>query len=215
MGGSQGAHGINELILKSMELLARRGPDWQWVHLAGPADVQALTKGYCNAGLAAKVYSFFPEVELAMGAATAAVSRAGASSLAELAAMRLPSVLVPFPAATDNHQFHNARAFEQTGAARLVEQRTAHPEDFVKCFGDLMCAEESRRTMREALARWHKPHAAEEIARAVLDSILSRRESTGNVLRPSKSRKNTEPGKSSRSQDQGLLSATTQPVTLA
>ena len=63
-------------------------------------------------------------MDLALGAANVAISRAGASSLAEIAAMRLPSLLIPFPAAADNHQFHNARAFETTGAARLLEQQT-------------------------------------------------------------------------------------------
>ena len=62
-------------------------------------------------------------MDLALGAATAAVSRAGASSLAEIAAMRLPSLLVPFPAAADNHQFFNATAFERTSAAKLLEQK--------------------------------------------------------------------------------------------
>ena len=73
----------------------------------------------------AVVKPFLAEMDLALGAATAAVSRAGASSLAEIAAMRLPSLLVPFPAAADNHQFFNALAFEKTGAAKLLEQKNS------------------------------------------------------------------------------------------
>ena len=67
-------------------------------------------------------------MDLALGAATISVSRSGASSLAEIAAMRLPSLLVPFPAAADNHQFFNALAFEKTGAAKLLEQKNSTPE---------------------------------------------------------------------------------------
>ncbi len=65
-------------------------------------------------------------MHLALGAASAAISRAGASSLAELAAMRVPAVLVPYPAATDNHQYYNALAFEKTGAACLLETTRSH-----------------------------------------------------------------------------------------
>ena len=66
---------------------------------------------------------FLTEMDLALGAATLAVNRAGASSLAELAAMRVPAILIPYPYATDDHQFHNARALVRNGAARLITQR--------------------------------------------------------------------------------------------
>jgi UDP-N-acetylglucosamine--N-acetylmuramyl-(pentapeptide) pyrophosphoryl-undecaprenol N-acetylglucosamine transferase len=171
MGGSQGAHGINDLILKSLALLAQEGPDWQWIHLSGTADETALKQRYAVLKLPAVVRSFFAEMEQAMGAATASVSRAGASSLAELAAMRLPAVLIPFPAATDNHQLQNARAFEQTGAARLLEQQTTRPEDLARIFGELMCQEPVRNQMKVALARWHTPGAADQIAQAILESV--------------------------------------------
>jgi UDP-N-acetylglucosamine--N-acetylmuramyl-(pentapeptide) pyrophosphoryl-undecaprenol N-acetylglucosamine transferase len=173
LGGSQGAHGINELVLNSLALLARSGPTWQWLHLAGPSDVAVLEQAYQNAGLTARVYPFLAQMDLAMGAATAAISRAGASSLAELAAVRLPSVLVPFPAATDNHQFYNASAFAESGAARLLEQRAAKPEDFAGIFVELMCNQESRRTLQQALAAWYKPQAAEQIAQAMLERLRS------------------------------------------
>jgi UDP-N-acetylglucosamine--N-acetylmuramyl-(pentapeptide) pyrophosphoryl-undecaprenol N-acetylglucosamine transferase len=110
---------------------------------------------------------------LAIGAATAAISRAGASSLAELAAARLPAVLIPFPAATDNHQFHNAHAFAETGAARLLAEGTARPEEFTEIFVELMCNHGSRRAIQLALCAWHKPQAAEQIAQAMLQRIRS------------------------------------------
>jgi UDP-N-acetylglucosamine--N-acetylmuramyl-(pentapeptide) pyrophosphoryl-undecaprenol N-acetylglucosamine transferase len=102
MGGSQGASGINELVLRSLPLLASRAPEWQWFHLTGPGDVERVRQTYSALKLRAVVHPFFAGMEVALGAATVAVSRAGASSLAELAAMRVPAVLVPYPAATDN-----------------------------------------------------------------------------------------------------------------
>jgi UDP-N-acetylglucosamine--N-acetylmuramyl-(pentapeptide) pyrophosphoryl-undecaprenol N-acetylglucosamine transferase len=174
MGGSQGAHGVNELIVRSLPLFAQEAPNWQWIHLAGATDAEELKRRYQSLDLFAVVHSFFPRMELAMGAATACISRAGASSLAEIAAMRLPAVLIPFPAATDNHQFHNARAFGQTGAAWVMEQGSACPEDLLQTFGDLMRQEETRRQMQVALANWHKPEAADQIARVILDSVGQR-----------------------------------------
>ena len=112
-------------------------------------------------------------MDLALGAATVAVSRAGASSLAEIAAMRLPSLLIPFPAAADNHQFHNARAFETTGAARLLEQKDATPERVAAILRELVENETARASMQTALARWHAPRAAEQIAENILSACWS------------------------------------------
>ena len=168
MGGSQGASGINELVLQSLPLLASRAPDLQWFHLTGPGDTERVGQAYAALKLKAVVHPFFFEMELALGAATAAVCRAGASSLAELAAMCVPAVRIPYPAATDNHQFHNARAFEATGAARLLEQKSATPETLVQLLLDVIEKPPVHEKMRSALAQWHTPHAAEQIAEAML-----------------------------------------------
>ena len=168
MGGSQGASGINELVLQSLPLLASRAPEWQWFHLTGSGDAERVRQAYAALKLKAIVHPFFAGMEVALGAATAAVSRAGASSLAELAAMRVPAVLVPYPAATDNHQFYNARAFEATGAARLLEQQSATPETFVQLLLDVVEKPAVHEKMQTALAQWHAPHAAEQIAEAML-----------------------------------------------
>jgi UDP-N-acetylglucosamine--N-acetylmuramyl-(pentapeptide) pyrophosphoryl-undecaprenol N-acetylglucosamine transferase len=168
MGGSQGASGINELMLQSLPLLGSRAPDLQLLHLTGPGDTEKVSRAYAASKLRAVVYPFFAEMELALGAATAAVCRAGASSLAELAAMRVPAALVPYPSAMDNHQFHNARAFEATGAARLLEQKSATPATLVQLLLELIEKPSVHEKMRSALAQWHAPHAAEQIAEAML-----------------------------------------------
>ena len=170
VGGSQGAHGINEMILSALPLLA--GKPWQWLHLTGARDLERVKAAYAARGLRAVVKPFLAEMELALGAATAAVSRAGASSLAELAAVRLPALLVPFPAAADNHQFYNARAFEATGAARLFEQKGATPERVAAAVVELMENRDALFQMRAALAQWHNPKAAEQIAESILSAVF-------------------------------------------
>jgi UDP-N-acetylglucosamine--N-acetylmuramyl-(pentapeptide) pyrophosphoryl-undecaprenol N-acetylglucosamine transferase len=175
-GGSQGASGLNQMILDTLPTLVRHSLQWQWLHLTGPNDVERVKQTYARHGLKAVVHSFLGEMDLALGAATAGISRAGASSLAELAAVRLPSLLVPFPAAADNHQYYNARAFEETGAAQTLEQRDATPERVSSLLRELVEDVTERDEMKAALARWHAPHAAERVAENILRTI---RESAG------------------------------------
>ena len=175
MGGSQGASGINELVARSLPFFAKVAPEYQWFHLAGPKDTPRLQQTYADLQLSAVVHPFFDRMELALAAASAAVSRAGASSLAELAAMRLPAVLVPFPAATDNHQFHNARAYATSGAAQLIEQNLSTPEVLAKSLLELAQNQTVRETMQTALARWERPQAANEIAESILEAVSAAR----------------------------------------
>jgi UDP-N-acetylglucosamine--N-acetylmuramyl-(pentapeptide) pyrophosphoryl-undecaprenol N-acetylglucosamine transferase len=171
MGGSQGASGINDMILSALPLLGSRSAAWQWLHLTGPDDVEIVEQAYTARGFKAVVKPFLAEMDMVLGAATIAVSRAGASSLAEIAAVRLPSLLVPFPAAADNHQLYNARAFEATGAARLLEQKNATPERVAALLCELIEGQAARAKIQAALAQWHAPKAAEQIAEIMLAAI--------------------------------------------
>jgi UDP-N-acetylglucosamine--N-acetylmuramyl-(pentapeptide) pyrophosphoryl-undecaprenol N-acetylglucosamine transferase len=171
MGGSQGASGINDLVLAALPITTKIFPDLQWFHLTGPQDEQKVQAAYAVAGIKAQTHAFFGRMELALGAATAAISRAGASSLAEYAAMRVPAVLVPYPAATDNHQYYNARAYVETGAARLLEQKDAGPERLVQTLVELIQEGPARKKIQTALAAWHAPHAAAQISVSILETI--------------------------------------------
>jgi UDP-N-acetylglucosamine--N-acetylmuramyl-(pentapeptide) pyrophosphoryl-undecaprenol N-acetylglucosamine transferase len=171
VGGSQGASGVNRMVAQSLPLVAKLAPDWQWLHLSGPRDASGLQGTYDSLQLRAVVVPFFDRMELALGAASAAISRAGAASLAELAAVRLPSLLVPYPSAADNHQWHNARAYETAGAAKIMEQHAATPESLVKSLRELIENQTLRETMQASLARWERPQAASQIAAHILDAI--------------------------------------------
>jgi UDP-N-acetylglucosamine--N-acetylmuramyl-(pentapeptide) pyrophosphoryl-undecaprenol N-acetylglucosamine transferase len=188
MGGSQGASGINDLMIKALPMLAARDPQPQFFHLSGSSDVEKVRKAYAAQNLSAIVQGFFGEMELALGAATMAVSRSGASSLAEIAAMRVPSILIPYPAATDDHQYYNALAFEESGAAELVAKRGNAPKavvDFVEkkliagLIGNFIEDAVAREKMQSALAKWHSPQAAEQIAETMLKLIAHGTECAG------------------------------------
>jgi UDP-N-acetylglucosamine--N-acetylmuramyl-(pentapeptide) pyrophosphoryl-undecaprenol N-acetylglucosamine transferase len=164
MGGSQGAQGINDLMIETLPLLAE-APDYQYLHLTGVNDVERVRAAYRELKLKAIVRPFLTEMELALGAASMAISRSGASSLAELAAMRLPAVLVPYPAAVDNHQYYNALAFVNSGAARMLEQKTATPQALKNLIVELAGHDTTRNEMAVALAKWHYPNSAALVAK--------------------------------------------------
>lgn len=174
MGGSQGASGLNNMILSALPLLGAK--NWQWLHLTGANDFERVKNAYAAQNLKAVVKPFLAEMDLALGAATISMSRSGASSLAEIAAMRLPSLLVPYPAAADNHQFFNALAFEKTGAAKMLEQKNSTPEKIAAVLLELVESEPVRLKMQPALVQWHAPKAAEQIAENILGAIARQQE---------------------------------------
>lgn len=171
MGGSQGARAINQLAIQSVPLLSAQVPALQFLHLTGAVDFDKVRAAYAAQNLKAIIRPFLTEMELALGAATVTVSRAGGSSLAELAAMRVPAVLIPFPSAADNHQFYNGWAFVERGAARMLEQDKATAETLVEMLTGLMANTEQNAAMKEALASVHRPDAARRIAAQMLDAM--------------------------------------------
>jgi len=171
MGGSQGASAVNHLVIQSLALLTARLPRLQFLHLTGGRDFDKVRAAYADYRLKASVRPFLTEMELALGAAAAAVSRAGASSLAELAAMRLPAVLVPYPTAADNHQFYNAWAMVESGAARMLEQEKATPEMLAEMVRGIIERPEQSAAMKESLSKWHRADAAGRIAGQMLETM--------------------------------------------
>ena len=178
MGGSQGARGVNDLFLTALPELRQRAPRLQFVHLTGVPDFASASERHAAMGSGALVRAFSDSMETVLAAATVAVSRAGASSLAELAALRLPAVLIPYHAAADNHQWHNARAYEQTGAAESLDQATTTPTALTDRILTLLADAEGPRRMGLALAAWDRPAAAAEIADAIFASLAKPQETT-------------------------------------
>ena len=169
MGGSQGAAAVNKAMLEAVPLLTARIPDIQFLHLTGIANFEAISTAYKSLAARAKVMPFLSEMELALGAASVTVSRAGASSLAEIAAMQLPSILVPYPTAADDHQYHNARALAQAGAARMIVQSQLRADQLAASIAELITDPFIAQQMKAELRKWHYPAAADEIIRTLLN----------------------------------------------
>jgi UDP-N-acetylglucosamine--N-acetylmuramyl-(pentapeptide) pyrophosphoryl-undecaprenol N-acetylglucosamine transferase len=120
MGGSQGAKGINDAMIRALPDL--KGEPLQAIHLAGAESDQIADANYRREKVPAHVAAFCHRMAAAYSAADFAVSRSGAASLAELSWFGLPSVLIPYPFAAEDHQTLNARIFERAGAAEILPQ---------------------------------------------------------------------------------------------
>ncbi len=167
-GGSQGAHAINMAMVEAAARLAAATPRLAITHQTGERDVEVVRDGYRRAGLEARVEPFLFGMDREMKAADVVVSRSGATTLAELTAARRASILVPFPAATDDHQRKNAEALVKAGAARMVEQRELTGDRLAAEILALASDAERRRRMADAAGRLARPDAA----RVIVDKVL-------------------------------------------
>lgn len=174
-GGSQGAQRINEAAAHSVR------------HWDAPERLQILhaagTRGYEQAAAAwqdvlagdarlkVKCLPFIERMDLAYAAADVVVARAGASTIAELTVLGLPSVLVPYPHATANHQMANARAVEAAGAGVVVADHELDAAALVAAAGSLLLDDARRREMADAAAALGRPDAAQRVAELVLDVL--------------------------------------------
>ena len=127
MGGSQGASPLNEVALGALPFFENEGARIQFVHLTGRADLERARAVYEQFPMRAAVLGFLDDMALAYSVCDLALSRAGGTSIAELTALGIPSILVPYPYATDNHQYLNARVLEYRGASLLIEQAALSP----------------------------------------------------------------------------------------
>lgn len=122
-GGSQGARGINSLVVQMVEKVYPRLDLFQILHFTGKADEAWVKKTYKSLKFPHYVSSYCHEMEWAYAASDLVLARAGASTITELIAVRKPAVLIPYPYATSAHQTDNARVLVDVGAALLEEQK--------------------------------------------------------------------------------------------
>lgn len=173
-GASQGATSINrmmiELVHQSPALLA----DAQVLHLAGSGASESLREAYAEANIRAVVIEFLYEIGRAWGAADIAVSRAGANSVAEAAANRVPTIFLPYPHHRDKHQRHNAQPLVDAGGALMLDDAVdaeVNARLIEPILTVLLRDEVKRRTMQAALEPFARADAADRIAAMILEQL--------------------------------------------
>jgi UDP-N-acetylglucosamine--N-acetylmuramyl-(pentapeptide) pyrophosphoryl-undecaprenol N-acetylglucosamine transferase len=173
MGGSQGAHGINQLVLKTLPLFHGNREEVQFIHLTGQADANIAEINYRRQRLTAVVEAFSTGMEQFYSLADVVISRSGAASLTELSHYALPSVLMPYPAAADDHQTYNARIFQDAGAARILTESKATPEILHQLVTELLNNGTERQRMGTAAHALAGIDAAKRVAEEIEASCNS------------------------------------------
>jgi UDP-N-acetylglucosamine--N-acetylmuramyl-(pentapeptide) pyrophosphoryl-undecaprenol N-acetylglucosamine transferase len=169
IGGSQGAHAINVALVPAIAELRQRKIQVEVVHQTGERDLAATRAGYEAAGIPARAEAFLDPVVAEMREAAVVICRAGATTLAELAALGRPAILVPLPGATDNHQFKNADALSRAGAAVVIEQRDLTGATLADALATLLGDPSRLMTMSRAMQTFARPDAASRIVDKVLE----------------------------------------------
>jgi len=163
LGGSQGARGINLAMVAAAPELARRRPDIELVHQTGERELAQVREAYQRAGVEARIVAFLDAVADEMTAADLIISRAGATALAELAAAGRPAILVPFPAATDDHQRKNARLVADAGGAVVIDESEISGSRLADVAEGLLAEPSKLAVMSRAMRGLARPDAAGRI----------------------------------------------------
>jgi UDP-N-acetylglucosamine--N-acetylmuramyl-(pentapeptide) pyrophosphoryl-undecaprenol N-acetylglucosamine transferase len=153
LGGSQGARGVNRLVTGALPALAAGGHGLSFVHQSGEAERDAVAAAYRGAGVAGEVGAFFERMGERYAAADLVVARAGAGTIAEIAANGRPAILVPYPHAAGDHQRVNARWLAGRGGAIVVEEQGEDaPQQLARAIAALAGDRERLRAMAAASA---------------------------------------------------------------
>jgi UDP-N-acetylglucosamine--N-acetylmuramyl-(pentapeptide) pyrophosphoryl-undecaprenol N-acetylglucosamine transferase len=170
LGGSGGAQTLNEQAPRALYKAGAALHDWQVVHQAGQRDLARTGDLYRKLGIDATVLPFIENMPLTLRTSHLAISRAGGTTLAELAASGVPAILLPYPKATDNHQRKNADLFAQAGACKILDQRELVgrlDNHLAQAVVELTTAHPLRVRMAHAMTQLARPEATRRVARVI------------------------------------------------
>jgi UDP-N-acetylglucosamine--N-acetylmuramyl-(pentapeptide) pyrophosphoryl-undecaprenol N-acetylglucosamine transferase len=176
LGGSQGARSINRAVAGAA--LAWPAISLQLLHVTGARGHDEALAWWRENGVdpehadaEVRVVPFLDDMADAYAAADLALSRAGATTIAELSVLGIPSLLVPYPHATAQHQHGNARALEQAGAAMVLEDADLSPDLVATTIAEVLSDPARLGVMARAARAWARPDAAEGLALLVLEAL--------------------------------------------
>jgi UDP-N-acetylglucosamine--N-acetylmuramyl-(pentapeptide) pyrophosphoryl-undecaprenol N-acetylglucosamine transferase len=167
---------LTEAVIGAIESLSNQLAGWRIVHQTGPRLVESVRDAYVKQGIDAQVQPFFDDMAARYRAASLVISRAGATSIAELTCSQLPMILLPYRHAADHHQLANAKSLQQHGAAIVVEHgstTTETAEQLSLQLQRLLSDESLRRKMSDAARMLAVPDAASRVADEI-ESLVKR-----------------------------------------
>jgi len=164
LGGSQGAQKVNSLVLSAIALHKSALPSgFGIIHQTGEKDENRIREQYADLGVTARVSAFIQNMAEAYQQADLVVSRAGATTLAELMVFKKPAILIPFPFATDNHQEKNGHYLAENGGAKMFQESDLTGMKLGREIVSLLKNKKMRQQMAKQVGELSKPHATETI----------------------------------------------------
>lgn len=172
-GGSQGSRRLNEAARASWTYFREAKFPVRFIHQTGVSGHEVLAKKFGETGLAGELVPFIDDMPAAFARADLVICRAGAGTLAELAAAGKPAILVPLPGAADDHQLRNAEAFTKAGAAQLVLDSQMDGGRLFEEVGRLSSQPAQLKRMGEQARKFAHPEAARQAADIVEASLAN------------------------------------------
>jgi len=172
-GASSGSANINEAVCLLLERLRCFADEWQIVHLTGVNNYEKVSQAYSTAKISCKVIPFIDDMANLLAAAELVIGRSGAVSVAEYAAVGVPSICIPYPYHKDRHQYLNAGKLVEAGAAVIVDDSAyikERAERLWETLENLMRDGEKRRRMRDACKKVARVDSALRIAQRLLET---------------------------------------------
>jgi UDP-N-acetylglucosamine--N-acetylmuramyl-(pentapeptide) pyrophosphoryl-undecaprenol N-acetylglucosamine transferase len=178
LGGSQGAKALNDLAVRAWPKIKQNIPGAQMIIVSGPDEERRVMQAFAAAGGRGRVLGFTEAMEDLYAQAHVVLARAGATTLAEIAAFALPSVLIPYPFAVDNHQVENAKLFVERGAGWMMLQQNVELDRLAQRLADAVLQPERHRKMAMAASALSTPRAGAEIISRLL-ALAQRKKAAG------------------------------------
>ena len=177
LGGSQGAHSLNLAGMEAIGLLEREGveSEVQVIFITGEKDLE-MVKGYLNSSrMRVAIFPYLNHMEYAYAASDLVISRSGATTLAEITARGLPSILIPYPYATLRHQWENAKVLEERKAACTISEKDLSGETLKEMILKLMKDKKRLEEMGKRSKELARPEATSKMAKLVCELAKRRK----------------------------------------
>jgi UDP-N-acetylglucosamine--N-acetylmuramyl-(pentapeptide) pyrophosphoryl-undecaprenol N-acetylglucosamine transferase len=174
LGGSGGARSLNQHVPRALYKLSNKLIGWSIIHQTGPTQAAATQELYRKFALDAQATPFVQNLPEVLRESDLVICRAGATTLAEIAATAVPAVMIPYPLATDDHQRLNAEPFVAAGAARMIDERTITgrlDNELVATIEELLIHPKQRQSMSAAMYELARPDAAWQVAMMIFDLV--------------------------------------------
>ncbi len=171
MGGSQGAKSINEVIIQCLPELEKLSQTLQIIHCTGESDYERVKAYYSKRKINAFVCGFLDNMGAAYSLADLVICRAGATTIAEVTAVGVPAVFVPYPYASENHQYWNAKAIAEKGGGIIIEEAELTPQRLLQVTSEILQDDKKRLKMKNISKSLGKPDATAVIVNLICRTI--------------------------------------------